>query len=77
MSIGSNIPEEELKQFVQDLDDLMVNYFDMGTHIITGALLSRVVLIMQQEPYVGKNLIRYAWEKLDEIEQTRPPSVEE
>lgn len=74
---NSDVPQDRLVSFIQDLDDVVVDYMDMGPHIITGALLSRIVLLMQSEPTVGKNLIRYAWEKLDDLEQNLPPNVEE
>ena len=68
--------EEILKQFILDIDEVVGRHRELGAHVITGALLSRVVLLMQFEPETGLNLIRYAWEKLDEVNQNSPPGIE-
>ena len=67
-------PEDDdaLLDFVNRVDDAILDHDDMGNHNLAGALLSRVVLLMQQDPALGKDLVRYVWEKLDEIDQANP-----
>ena len=64
--------ESELEEFVTKLDDLIEQYPDAGPQNIAGVLLSRVTLLMTMDPAVGKSLVRYVWERLDEIEQGDP-----
>lgn len=61
--------EEELVKMVYDLDSVINKYMEFEPHNIAGVLLSRVVLLMQDNPVIGKDLVRYVWEKLDEIDQ--------
>jgi len=35
-------------------------------------LLSRVTLLMSTDPIVGKELLKFVWTKLDELEQSNP-----
>jgi hypothetical protein len=41
-------------------------------HSIAGILLSRVTLLMISDPLVGKELLKFVWNKLDELEQSNP-----
>ena len=66
------INEQELIEFVNRIDSAIIDYEHMGNHNIAGALLSRIVLLMQTDPQTGKDLVRYVWEKLDEIDQANP-----
>ena len=63
---------ELLIQMVAELDELIASYDEFEGHNIAGVLLSRVVLLMSQDPETGKELVRYIWERLDEIEQQNP-----
>lgn len=63
---------ELLVQMVAELDELIASYDEFEGHSIAGVLLSRVVLLMSQDPETGKGLVRYVWERLDEIEQQNP-----
>ena len=66
------IDDEALVDFVNRVDDAILDHEDMGNHNLAGALLSRVVLLMQQDPATGKDLVRYVWEKLDEMDSANP-----
>lgn len=63
---------ELLIQMVGELDELIASYTEFESHSIAGVLLSRVVLLMSQDPETGKELVKYIWERLDEIEQANP-----
>jgi hypothetical protein len=63
---------EWLMAFTTQLDELLECYSDQPPHNLTGALLSRVVLLQQLDPATGKDLVRYVWERLDDIEQANP-----
>ena len=71
-------PEEQEKEayieaLVDDMDGLIRQYEGMLNAIdVTGVLLSRVTLLMTMHPEIGKGLVRFVWEKLDEIEQANP-----
>ena len=70
MPIFPNLPEEEeLHDIVEHLDDLLHEHKEMGAHNLAGVLLSRVVLLTEHDPSLGKDLVRYVWERLDAIEQ--------
>ena len=64
--------EKELIELVNRLDDVIKDYTDMPAHNIAGVLLSRVTLLMTMDPATGKDLLKFVWEKLDEIEQSNP-----
>ena len=64
--------EEELHDIVDQLDEVLHEYKHLGAHNLAGILLSRVVLLTEHEPALGKDLVRYVWERLDGIEQDRP-----
>ena len=69
-----NLPEdEEIKEIVDAIDDLLEKYVPtIGPTNLCSILLSRAVLLTQHEPALGKDLLRYVWERLDQIEQDRP-----
>lgn len=64
--------DEELLKIVNALDDVMLAFPHVPNHNLAGILLSRVTLLMQTDPKTGKDLLRYVWEKLDELEQSDP-----
>lgn len=68
------IDDQELVQLVNSLDDLILAHPHVANHNLAGVLLSRVVLLMQPDPKTGKDLVKYVWEKLDEIESADPNS---
>lgn len=66
-------PDAWLEDFVNQVDEAILQYQDtQPPHNLAGALLSRVVLLMQQDPSTGKDLVRYVWEQLDAMDQARP-----
>ena len=64
-----------LDELIEKLDSVIKEFPDMAAHAIAGALLSRVILLMTMDPETGKGLVRYVWEKLDEIEQADPGNM--
>jgi hypothetical protein len=65
--------DAKLEELVNDLDQVIVKYQeDFPAHNIAGILLSRVTLIMSLDPGVGKELLKFVWNKLDELEQSDP-----
>jgi hypothetical protein len=65
--------DKDVVAFVNDLDELIVKYQDkFSAHNITGMLLSRVTLLMSTDTEVGKELLKFVWTKLDELEQSNP-----
>jgi hypothetical protein len=65
--------DEMLLAMVNDLDEVILKYQDeFQPHNIAGVLLSRITLLMQTDPATGKDLLRFVWEKLDELEQNNP-----
>jgi len=65
--------EKRLVEFVQELDKIIAKYSsEFSSASITGVLLSRVTHLMADDPETGKGLLRFVWEKLDEIEQSNP-----
>lgn len=67
--------DEQLEELVDQLDALIMQYPDCAPHNIAGVLLSRVTLLMTMDPATGKGLVKYVWEKLDEIEQADPNNM--
>lgn len=68
--------EQDLEDFITDLDAVIFKYEDrFEAHNITGMLLSRITLLMTMEPALGKELLKYVWTQLDEIEQANPGSM--
>ena len=73
MPIFPNLPnEDELHDIVDAIDEILHEYREIGAHNLAGILLSRVVLLTEHDPALGKELVRYVWERLDGIEQDRP-----
>jgi hypothetical protein len=65
--------DKEIEDFINDLDMLILKYQDkFEAHNITGMLLSRVTLLASTDPSVGKELLKFVWNKLDELEQSNP-----
>jgi len=68
--------EQDLEAFIRELDTVIFKYQDrFEAHSITGMLLSRCTLLMTMDPAVGKELLKYVWTQLDEIEQADPGSM--
>ena len=65
--------DKAVEDFVEDLDTIIMKYQDVfAAHNISGMLLSRVTLLMSTDPSVGKELLKFVWNKLDELEQSNP-----
>jgi hypothetical protein len=65
--------DKNIEDFINDLDELILKYQDrFAAHNISGMLLSRVTLLMSTDPSVGKELLKFVWNKLDELEQSNP-----
>lgn len=65
--------EDKLEEFIRELDKLISEYQeDFQPHALAGMLLSRVTLLMSTDPITGKGLLKFVWEKLDELEQSNP-----
>ena len=62
-----------IEDFINDLDLVIAQYQDkFANHKIAGMLLSRVTLLMSTDTAVGKELLKFVWNKLDELEQSDP-----
>ena len=62
-----------IEDFINDLDLVIAQYQDkFANHNIAGMLLSRVTLLMSTDTAVGKELLKFVWNKLDELEQSNP-----
>jgi hypothetical protein len=65
--------DKDLVEFVEDLDAVIAKYQHVfPPHNISGILLSRITLLMSTDPSVGKELLKFVWNKLDELEQSNP-----
>lgn len=65
--------DKEIEDFIDDLDMLIMKYQDQfEAHSISGMMLSRITLLMSTDPSVGKELLKFVWNKLDELEQSNP-----
>jgi hypothetical protein len=65
--------DKHIESFIGELDELIVKYQDVfAAHNISGMLLSRVTLLMSTDPAIGKELLKFVWNKLDELEQSNP-----
>jgi hypothetical protein len=65
--------DKDLIEFITDLDMVIAEHQDKyPPHSIAGILLSRVTLLMIHDPVVGKELLKFVWNKLDELEQSNP-----
>lgn len=68
--------DKDIEEFIDDLDKVVFKYEDkFEAHNLAGMLLSRVTLLCTMDPGVGKQLLKYVWEQLDEIEQSDPGSM--
>jgi hypothetical protein len=67
--------DDEMNKIVNRLDDIVKDYPDIPAHNLTAVFLSRVVLLMTMDPQTGKDLLKYVWQQLDEIEQADPGSM--
>jgi len=70
-----HMTEVELDTLINQLDAVLLQYNHCPAHEVAGALLSRITLLMTMDPSVGKHMLKYVWEKLDEIEQADPNSM--
>jgi len=65
--------DQNIEDFINELDLLIMKYEgQFAAHGISGMLLSRVTLLMSTDPSVGKELLKFVWNKLDELEQSNP-----
>jgi hypothetical protein len=65
--------DKTIEDFIEDLDAVIMKYQDaFAAHNVAGMLLSRVTLLMSTDPTVGKELLKFVWNKLDELEQSDP-----
>ena len=65
--------DQQLLEFVNELDELILKWQEKyPPHNMSGILLSRITLLMTQDPCVGKELLKYVWTQLDELEQSDP-----
>jgi len=69
------ITDAELDTLINQLDAVLLQYNHCPAHEVAGALLSRITLLMTMDPSVGKHMLKFVWEKLDEIEQADPNSM--
>ena len=65
----------KLEELVAKLDEVIQQFTEMAPHNISAILLSRVTLLMTMDPSTGKELLKYVWTQLDEIEQADPGSM--
>ena len=68
----TQMTDAELDTLITNLDTLLMQYSHCQPHEVAGALLSRITLLMTMDPSVGKHMLKFVWEKLDEIEQANP-----
>ena len=71
----THMTEAQLDSLINQLDAVLLEYNHCPAHEVAGALLSRITLLMTMDPSVGKHMLKYVWEKLDEIEQADPNSM--
>jgi hypothetical protein len=65
--------DNALVEFVNDLDTIIAKYQHVfPPHNTAGILLSRITLLMVDDPVTGKELLKFVWNKLDELEQSNP-----
>jgi len=69
------VDDKQLEEFIEKLDTVIQQYPNMAPHNISALLLSRVTLLMTMDPATGKELLKYVWTQLDEIEQADPGSM--
>lgn len=68
----TQMKDSELDELINQLDSVLMQYQHCPAHEVAGALLSRITLLMTMDPSVGKHMLKFVWEKLDEIEQANP-----
>jgi hypothetical protein len=69
----NNNEDLQMVEFLRKLDDLIMEQQDnFSAHEISGMLLSRLTLLMSNDLPVGKELLKFVWDKLDELEQSNP-----
>ena len=68
----TQLTDTELNTLIDQLDSVLLQYNHCPAHEVAGALLSRITLLMTMDPSVGKHMLKFVWEKLDEIEQANP-----
>jgi hypothetical protein len=65
--------DHALNELIEDLDTVIAKYLHLyPPHSISGVLLSRLTLLMADDPITGKELLKFVWNKLDELEQSNP-----
>jgi len=65
--------DKNIEEFINDLDLVILQHqTKFANHNLAGMLLSRVTLLMTDDPTVGKELLKYVWTQLDELEQSNP-----
>jgi hypothetical protein len=63
----------KIEELINDLDQVILKYQeDFQAHNVAGILLSRVTLLMSTDTATGKELLKFVWNKLDELEQSDP-----
>ncbi len=67
--------DADLDTLITSLDTILLQYSHCPAHEVAGALLSRITLLMTMDPAVGKHMLKFVWEKLDEIEQANPGNM--
>jgi hypothetical protein len=69
----ADMADKDIEDFINDLDVVIMKYQDLfEPHNISGMLLSRITLLMSSDPETGKALLKFVWEKLDELGQSNP-----
>jgi hypothetical protein len=70
------IKDALIDSLIEDIDRVIDTYAGgLNSVDVAGVLLSRVTLLMTMHTEIGKGLVRYVWEKLDEIEQADPGNM--
>jgi len=65
--------DQQIVEFLRGLDDLIMEQQDnFSAHELSGMMLSRITLLMSNDLTVGKELLKFVWDKLDELEQSNP-----
>jgi hypothetical protein len=76
MSQEDPIKDALIDSLIEDIDRVIDTYAGgLNSVDVAGVLLSRVTLLMTMHTEIGKGLVRYVWEKLDEIEQADPGNM--
>lgn len=70
--------DDQIDEFITALDAVIFSFENVegfAAHNVAAMLLSRVTLLMAMDPQTGKDLLKYVWEQLDEIQQANPGSM--